>query len=262
MTRANCLHTYCITEQSKGSLPQNSRPTPARCRRGLSSTPGRRLTRATLASEGHLRRYLERLGFRMDIGIVVYSYDGHALSAATKLQAKLVARGHQVTLDRLETVEPLQMGNTTATLRALPAVDGHDALALACPVRGRMPAPPMRVFLEEIPSPADKTIAFLVPGVMPFACGRRQTLEQLRRTCESKGATIVGSGSVWVGPGSDGLPIRHAGRGPHSHGDAAGKQGLPRLARSTWTAGNRERRVHHIARGMGWKARGIVSHRR
>ncbi len=69
----------------------------------------------------------------MNTGIVVYSYDGHALSAATKLQAKLVARGHQVTLDRLETVEPLQMGNTTATLRALPAVDGHDALALPAP---------------------------------------------------------------------------------------------------------------------------------
>lgn len=139
----------------------------------------------------------------MRIGIVVYSFGGHALSAATKLQAKPVARGHQVTLDRLETVEPLQMGDTTAALRALPAVDGHDALILACPVRGGMPAPPMRVFLEGCPSLAGRTVAFLVSGVMPFAWGRRQTLDQLRQACESKGATVIGSGSVWVGPGRD-----------------------------------------------------------
>jgi len=55
----------------------------------------------------------------MKIGIVVYSFGGHALSAATKLQAKPVARGHQVTLDRLETVEPLQMGGHNRSAQSL-----------------------------------------------------------------------------------------------------------------------------------------------
>ena len=142
----------------------------------------------------------------MNIGVVVYSFGGRGLSAATKLQAKLVARGHQVTLDRLETVEPLQMGDTTATLRALPAVDGHDALILACPVRGGMPAPPMRVFLEGCPSLAGRTVAFLVSGVMPFAWDAGQTLDHEAGVRE-QGRDFNLLGSVWVGPGRDDGPI-------------------------------------------------------
>lgn len=137
----------------------------------------------------------------MNIGIIVYSHTGHALSAASKLRDKLAEVGHQVTLKPLETVQPLQRGDTTAELRARPAVDGYDALVFACPVRGGRPAPPMRVYLEGVPSLAGKSVALLLTGAMPFAWGRRQTLDELTGMCESRGATIVGSGTVWVGPG-------------------------------------------------------------
>jgi flavodoxin len=139
----------------------------------------------------------------MNIGIIVYSHAGHALSVATKLQQRLMEAGHQVTLEQLETVHPLQRGDTTAELRARPAADGYDALVFACPVRGGMPAPPMRVYLEGISSLADKHVAILVTGVMPFAWGRKQTLAQMKGMCESRGATVCGLGSVWVGPGRD-----------------------------------------------------------
>ncbi|MCU0522967.1 MAG: flavodoxin/nitric oxide synthase, partial [Anaerolineae bacterium] len=66
-----------------------------------------------------------------------------------------------------------------------------------------LPAPPMRVYLEGIPSLVGKTVALLVTGVMPFAWGRRQTLDQMKEICESRGATVCGLASVWLGPGRD-----------------------------------------------------------
>jgi multimeric flavodoxin WrbA len=75
-------------------------------------------------------------------------------------------------------------------------VDGYDALVFACPVRGGTPVPPMRVFLEQIPSLAGKWVACLVTGFFPAAWGRDQTLAQMQALCESKGAIVSGTGSV------------------------------------------------------------------
>lgn len=84
----------------------------------------------------------------MNIGIIVYSHTGHTLSVAQALRKAFVDDGHDVTLEQLETVEPLRMADTTAELKFAPAVDGYDALVLACPVHGGTPAPPMRVYLD------------------------------------------------------------------------------------------------------------------
>ena len=132
----------------------------------------------------------------MNIGIIVYSHTGHTLSVAMKLKEALSASGHRATLEPLETVVPLQMGDTTATLKAMPAVGDYDALVFACPVRGGTPAPPMRVYLEQGPSLEGKRVALLVTGFFPAKWGREQTLAQMQALCESKGATVCGSGSV------------------------------------------------------------------
>jgi hypothetical protein len=133
----------------------------------------------------------------VNIGIIVYSHTGHTLSVATRLQEKLAAAGHQVTLEQLETVGPLKMSDTAAELRARPAIGAYDALVLACPVRGGMPAPPMRVYLEGIVSLEGKDVVCLVTGVAPFSLGRKQTLAQMKGMCESKGATVRCAASVW-----------------------------------------------------------------
>jgi hypothetical protein len=116
---------------------------------------------------------------------------------AKRLQDRLSADGHTVTLAELETIAPLQIGDTTAELKWMPAVDDYDGLVFACPVRGRTPAPPMRVYLEQVPSLRGKRVACLVTGVFPAGWGREQTLAQMKALCESKGATVAGSGSVW-----------------------------------------------------------------
>lgn len=132
----------------------------------------------------------------MNIGIIVYSQTGHTLTVAAQLKEKLSADGHAVTLEQLETVAPLQMGDTTAELKTLPDVGAYDALVFACPVRGGTPAPPLRVFLERMPALEGKKVAFLVTGFFPAKWGREQTFAQMKALCESKGAVVCGVGSV------------------------------------------------------------------
>ena len=133
----------------------------------------------------------------MNIGIIVYSHSGHTFSVARELNERLREDGHTVTLEQLETVEPLKMSDTTAELTSFPAVEAYDAVFLACPVRGGTPAPPMRVYLEQGPSLEGKAVGCLVTGFFPAAWGRDQTLAQMKELCESRGASIFGTGSVW-----------------------------------------------------------------
>ncbi|MGC9346517.1 MAG: flavodoxin family protein [Anaerolineae bacterium] len=91
------------------------------------------------------------------------------------------------------------MSDTTAELKSHPVVDDYDALVFACPVRGGMPAPPMRVYLEQVRSLEGKKVACFVGGIFPKAWGRDQTLAQMTELCEAQGATVVGSASAgWL----------------------------------------------------------------
>jgi flavodoxin len=133
----------------------------------------------------------------VNVGIFVYSHTGHTLTVAEKVKERLSAYGRTVTLTELETVAPLKMGDTTAELRSTLTLDAYDVVVFACPVRGGTPAPPMRSFLEGLPTLMGKRVVCLVTGILPAAWGREQTLAQMVALCESKGATVVGSGSVW-----------------------------------------------------------------
>ena len=132
----------------------------------------------------------------MHIGMMLYSDTGNTLSVATKLQQALVADGHEVTLVHLETVAPLRRSDTTATLTSIPAVDDYEALVFACPVRGGLPIPPMRVYLEQVPSLAGRQVACLVTGFFPAKWGRNQTLAKMQALIEAKGGSVCAVGSV------------------------------------------------------------------
>jgi flavodoxin len=131
----------------------------------------------------------------MHIGMIAYSQTGHTLSVAVKLK-KLSAAGHAVSLERLETVEPVRMYAANARLKTKPEIDTYDALVFGCPVQGGAPALPMASYLEQIASLQGKKVTCLATGVFPAGWGRNQTIAQMVETCESKGAAVCGSGSV------------------------------------------------------------------
>ena len=132
----------------------------------------------------------------MNIGIIVYSLSDHTLTAATRLKEKLTAGGHEVTLERVETVGPAKPQFENAELKTKPPVDAYDAVVFACPVRGGTVPPPMKRYLEQIPSLQGKQVACLVTHFFQREWGTNQTLAALREICESKGATVRGAGDV------------------------------------------------------------------
>jgi flavodoxin len=132
----------------------------------------------------------------MKIGLIVYSQTGHTLAVALKLKEKLTTNGHTVTLERIETTGAVRPSDTHVELKTAPAIDAYDALVLGTPVWGGTPAVPMRNYLEKIPSLAGKKVACLVTGFFPAGWGRNQAIAKMNASCEAKGATIHGSGSV------------------------------------------------------------------
>ena len=132
----------------------------------------------------------------MNVGIIVYSQTGHTLSVAVKLQEALSAAGHAVNLEQVKTAGPVRPGAANVTLETQPEIDRYDALVFGSPVHGGVPAPAMASYLEQIASLQGKKVACLVTGVFPAGWGRNQTIAQMVKICESKGATVCGSGSV------------------------------------------------------------------
>ncbi len=138
----------------------------------------------------------------MNIGIIVYSQTGHTLSVAATLKERLSSTGHGVTLEQLETVGPVKPSAKSAELSTKPAIDTYDTLVLGSPVWGGTPAPPMLSYLEQVPSLQGKEVVCLVTGLFPPGWGRNQAIAQMKEICESKGATVCGSGSVgWLSLG-------------------------------------------------------------
>ncbi len=132
----------------------------------------------------------------MNIGVIVYSLSGHTLSVAVKLMEVLPAFGHELTLERVETVGPAKLKTEGAELKTMPLVMPYDILILGAPVRGGTLPSPMRRFLAQIPSLQDKKIACFVTHFFRTAWGADQTIAQLREICVSKGGIVTGSGSV------------------------------------------------------------------
>ena len=132
----------------------------------------------------------------MNIGIVVHSQTGHTLSLAEILKERLLADGHAVTLEQVETSGRAKAGAADVQLKTKPEVAPYDALVLGCPVWGGVMSSAMTSYLEQVPSLEGKRVACMVTHIFPPGLGANQTLSQMREVCESKGATVCGSGSV------------------------------------------------------------------
>ena len=140
-------------------------------------------------------------GRAMNIGVVVYSQTGHTLSVARALHEKLVADGRSAHLEQVETIGKANPSATGGALKAAPPVDEYDALVIGSPVWGGKPAWPTATYLNQIAGLQGKRVAIMATGALPAAIGRNQTIAELAEVCQSKGAEVVGSGSVcWFSP--------------------------------------------------------------
>jgi flavodoxin len=133
----------------------------------------------------------------MNIGLIIHSQTGHTLSVAEKLQKKLAAAGHTVTLERLETEGEVRPGVKDVRFKSLPSVGNYDAVVFGSPVHGFALSLAMQAYLRQVPSLAGKRVACFVTQSLPFAwMGGNRALRQLKAACQAKGATVCGVGGV------------------------------------------------------------------
>jgi len=136
----------------------------------------------------------------MNIGIIVHSQTGNTHSVAMKLKEKLSAAGHSVNIERLKVVGEFRPGVKDLQLETLPNAGQYDALVFGAPVQAFSLSAVMTGYLEQITSLQDKQVACLVTEAFPYPwMGGNRAIRQMRKICESKGATVCGSGVVnWM----------------------------------------------------------------
>jgi flavodoxin len=135
----------------------------------------------------------------MDIGMIVYSQTGNTHSVATKLKEKLSAAGHSVTLERIEVIGEVAPGQPVQ-FKTLPDAEKYEALVFGSPVQAFSLCQAMVEYLKQVESLQGKQVALLVTEAFPYPwLGGNRAVRQMKRACESKGATVCGSGVVnWM----------------------------------------------------------------
>ena len=131
--------------------------------------------------------------------MIVYSQTGNTRSVAQKLQEKLSAAGHTVTMERIEVVGEVAPGQPvqfSATPDPLP----YDALVFGSPVQAFSLCQAMVEYLRQVAPLQGKTVACLVTEAFPFPwLGGNRAVRQMTRLCKAAGADVCGSGIVnWM----------------------------------------------------------------
>ena len=133
----------------------------------------------------------------MNIGIIVYSWSGNTLSVAKKLEEKLSATGHSVSLKEVKLTRERSQGARDFQIEVSPDVGPYEAIVFGAAVEAFSLSPVLTKYLKQIGSLEGKKVACLVTQQFPYPwMGGNRAIRQMRKLCKSKGATIVGSAVV------------------------------------------------------------------
>lgn len=138
----------------------------------------------------------------MNIGIFVNSKTGNTLSVAEKLQEKLLALGHTVTLEKVVASNESEMIVEKIVISKPPSTQGYDLLVFAAPVNGFRLALAMQAYLQSLPSLEGKLLAGFVTEAFPFPwMGGNQALKGMESLVIGKGGKLSATGVVnWRSP--------------------------------------------------------------
>lgn len=135
----------------------------------------------------------------MNIGMIVYSQTGNTWSVAQKLQEKLSAAGHTVTMERIEVIGEVSPGKPVQ-FSATPEPQPYDALVFGSPVRAFSLCQAMVEYLKQVAPLQGKKVACLITEAFPFPwLGGNRAVRQMTRLCKAARADVCGSGIVnWM----------------------------------------------------------------
>ncbi len=137
----------------------------------------------------------------MKIGVIIYSLSGNTRHVATRLQDKLAAAGHEVSLEEITIT-----GNTPAQpgkfeLQEMPDPERYEALIFGAPVQAFSLNPVMKAYLEKLPPLNGKrTAVFVTKQLALLRIGGTGAIGMMKKTCAEKGAKVAGDAIVvWAG---------------------------------------------------------------
>jgi NAD(P)H dehydrogenase (quinone) len=140
---------------------------------------------------------MRRKGCIMKIGIIVHSRTGNTHAVAEKIRESLQAAGHSAEIEQVRPAGGEQPRGHEIRIEDPPDPSGYDALVFGAPVHGFTLSQEMATYLTQIPSLQGKRVAcFVTKGLPFFRTGGNQAISKMRTICESKGATICGTGII------------------------------------------------------------------
>lgn len=137
----------------------------------------------------------------MKIGIIVHSQTGNTYSVAQKLKEKFLEAGHAVSIEKVIPAGEVRPRAKNIEFKTLPDVSVYDALIFGAPVQAFSLSAVMTAYMTQLSSLQDKKIACFVTKGLPFHwTGGNQAISKMKKICQSKGGTVIGTGIVvWRG---------------------------------------------------------------
>lgn len=136
----------------------------------------------------------------MNICILVNSLTGNTLSIAEKLKIKLEKNNNLVSLEKIEPIDGENINETNISninFEKIINFNNYALIIIGSPVRGFSISNTLKSYLDKVTSLKNKKVSLFVTHFFPFSfLGGNQTIKQIIKICEEKGAIISNTGII------------------------------------------------------------------
>ncbi len=133
----------------------------------------------------------------MKIGIIIHSHTGNTLYVAEMLKTALMAKGHDVQLERVIAVNEDPQAREKVVLKSIPDILSYDALFIGAPVRAFSLSPVMKEYLAQIPKIQGRRVACFVTEHFPKPwMGGNHAVNQIIKAIKKKGGEVIEKGVI------------------------------------------------------------------
>lgn len=133
----------------------------------------------------------------LKIAIIIHSKTGNTLSVAEMIKTKLIAQGHQVSLERVVAQNDEEPEAGKVILTNCPQTAGYDAYVFGAPVRGFGLSSVMKAFLAKAEGIDGKPVFGFMTQHFPFRwMGGNSAIKQFIKALNNKSALIKGTSII------------------------------------------------------------------
>jgi flavodoxin len=133
---------------------------------------------------------------QVKVGIIVYSQTGNTRAVADVLREKLEGAGHEPHIEDVVPDGEVHPGKKDVEYSSAPDVGPYEALVVAAPVQAFSLSVGMKAYLSQLEAGAmsgKQAVCFVTKQLPGKWTGGNRAIRQMRKLCEEKGASVIGS---------------------------------------------------------------------